>query len=62
MKFAGRQTVMVSRKYGFTPLLNSDFRRLLKAGKIQGDGSNVKVLRARGPLKNLAMWLERATQ
>jgi len=59
-KFAGRQTVMVSRKYGFTPLINSDFRRLLKAGKIQGDGSNVKVLRKRGPLKNLAMWLERA--
>merc|ERR1711907_848356 len=55
-KFSGRQTVFVSRKYGFTPLVNSDFRSLMKAGKIQGDGSNVKVLRAKGPLKNLAEW------
>merc|ERR1712216_829027 len=48
-KFAGRQTVMVSRKYGFTPIINSDFRKLMKASKIQGDGSNVKVLRTKGP-------------
>lgn len=29
-KFAGRMTVFVSRKYGFTPIINSEFRRLLK--------------------------------
>merc|ERR1711939_1015266 len=58
-KFAGRQTVMVSRKYGFSPIINSTFRKLQKEGKIQGDGSNVKVLRTRGPLKNLAEWLQR---
>merc|ERR1712153_133019 len=59
-KFPGRQTVFVSRKYGFTPLVNSDFRRLQKEGKIQGDGSNVKVLRQRGPLSGLKNWLQRA--
>jgi len=51
---------LVSRKYGFTPIINSDFRKLQKEMKIQGDGVNVKVLRAKGPLRNLAMWLERA--
>jgi large subunit ribosomal protein L10e len=43
-KFSGRQTVFVSRKYGFTPIINSDFRRLQKASKIVGDGVNVKVI------------------
>lgn len=58
-KFPGRQTVFVSRKYGFTKIINSDFRRLQKSGKIQGDGINVKVLTAKGPLKNLVNWMSR---
>jgi large subunit ribosomal protein L10e len=52
--FAGRQTVFVSRKYGFTKIVNSDFQRLLKQGKIQGDGVNVKVLAEKGPLAAFA--------
>ena len=59
-KFPGRQKVFVSRKYGFTPHVNSDFQRLEKAGKIQGDGVNVKTLRPFGPLSNLKKWMERA--
>ena len=58
-KFPGRQKVFVSRKYGFTPIINSDFRRKQAAGEIQGDGVNVKALRRHGPLKNLKKWLER---
>ena len=58
-KFAGRQEVFVSRKYGFTPIVMSDFNRLQKDGKIQGDGVNVKVLRQRGPLSNLQDWMNR---
>ena len=53
-KFAGRQTVFVSRKYGFTKIVNSDFQRLLKTGKIQGDGVGVKVLAEKGPLSAFA--------
>merc|ERR1712086_892911 len=59
-KFSGRQTVFVSRKYGFTPIVNSDFRRLSAEGKIQGDGCNVKVLRKHGPLSGFQNWLKRA--
>jgi len=57
-KFPGRQTVFVSRKYGFTKIINSDFRRLQKVSKIKGDGVNVKVLAEKGPLKNLAAWVQ----
>jgi large subunit ribosomal protein L10e len=33
-KFPGRQTVFVSRKYGFTKIVNSDFRRMQKDGVV----------------------------
>merc|ERR1740133_604280 len=52
--------IFVSRKYGFTPIVNSDFRRLSAEGKIQGDGCNVKVLRKHGPLSGFQNWLKRA--
>lgn len=58
-KFPGRQTVFVSRKYGFTKIINSDFIRLQKQSKIQGDGINVKVLTTKGPLSNLYNWMSR---
>merc|ERR1711998_742479 len=58
-KFPGRQTVFVSRKYGFPKIINSDFRRLQKDNKIMGDGVNVKVLKTKGPLLHLAGWLQR---
>ena len=56
-KFAGRQTIFVSRKFGFTKHVMSDFNRLKKEGKIQGDGVNVKVLPNHGPLKNYVKWV-----
>merc|ERR1712051_331042 len=58
-KFPGRQKVFVSRKYGFTKHINSDFKRMQAAGEIQGDGVNVKSLRKHGPLSGLKNWLER---
>ena len=59
-KFPGRQKVFVSRRFGFTKHVNSDFAKLRAAGKIQGDGVSVKTLREHGPLNNLKKWLERA--
>ena len=58
-KFPGRQTVFVSRKYGFTKHIMSDFYRLKSEGKIQSDGVNVKTLRPHGPISQLAKWVER---
>merc|ERR1711976_20764 len=49
-KFPGRQKVFVSRKFGFTKLVKSDFYSLQKDGKILGSGSHVKVINERGSL------------
>ena len=58
-KFPGRQTVFVSRKYGFTQIVMSDFYRLQKEGKILGDGSNVKILPQRGSLNRVKEFFNR---
>lgn len=58
-KFPGRQNVFVSRKYGFTKHVMSDFYRLQKEGKILGDGVNVKVLPQRGSLDRVKEFFER---
>merc|ERR1711948_164754 len=49
-KFPGRQKVFVSRKFGFTKLIKSDYYKLQKEGKIIGDGVSVKVIGDHGPL------------
>ena len=59
-KFPGRQTIFLSRQYGFTKHIMSDFYRLQKEGKIQSDGVGVKTLRPHGPLKDLKKWMDRA--
>lgn len=59
-KFPGLQKVFVSRRFGFTPLVMSDFLKLRSEGKIQGDGVNVKTLRPHGPLSTLKRWLQKA--
>jgi len=55
-KFAGRQMIFVSRKYGFTEHVHSDFQKLKKAGKLMGDGVGVKTLTTRGKLSRLNTW------
>merc|ERR1711871_1919855 len=52
-KFPGRQKIFVSRKYGFTKIIKSDFYRLQKEGKIIPDGVGVKVIGDHGPLSRL---------
>merc|ERR1711988_1869743 len=54
-KFPGRQKISLSRKFGFTKLIMSDYYRLLKAGKIQPDGVGVKVVTEHGPLSRLGL-------
>ena len=52
-KFPGRQQIFVSRKFGFTKLVNSDYWRLKKEGKIVDDGVSVKVITEHGKLDRL---------
>ena len=52
-KFPGRQKIFVSRKFGFTKVIKSDFYRLQKQGKIIPDGTSVKVRSEHGPLPTM---------
>lgn len=49
-KFAGRQKIFVSKKWGFTRLSRADYIQARSEGKILRDGAGVKYLNDRGML------------
>jgi large subunit ribosomal protein L10e len=55
-KFPGRQKVVVSDKWGFTPLSRAEYDEKKKTGHVYSDGTTVKIVRKRGPIEN---WRER---
>ena len=56
MKYPGRQTIAVSKKFGFTKHWKSDYHKLKKEGKVIPDGINVKVISQHGPLSRLSIF------
>merc|ERR1712045_839839 len=56
-KFAGRQKILKSLKWGFTKYPREDYVRLRKAGDLAADGNMVKVHNRRGPLEKSALYL-----
>jgi len=50
MKFAGRQVIARSTRWGFTSVRSEEYQDLKAAHKIKVDGVSVKVIRNRGPL------------
>ena len=52
-KFPGRQTIFVSRNFGFTKLTRKDYDQKLKEGKIKPDGVGIQVITNHGPLERL---------
>ena len=61
-KFAGRQKIMVSNKWGFTNLTRLEYQNHKTEGTVVNDGVGVKVLRKKGPLTKSAVFqaLEKA--
>ena len=53
MKFPGRQTVVISKKFGFSPLTHYQFQKAKKEGLIHDEGNFCRILSKRGPLKKL---------
>jgi large subunit ribosomal protein L10e len=49
-KFPGRQKIVVSNKWGFTPLTREQYAQLRQDGKVIPDGSYCKFLNGHGPL------------
>ena len=51
-KFAGRQKILVSNKWGFTDLTRLDFQKRLAEKTIKSDGSDIKLIKTKGQLAN----------
>lgn len=50
-KFPGRQKIIVSKKWGFTPLNREEYVQRRQEGKVRVDGAYVQFLKSHGPLK-----------
>ncbi|EMD49120.1 60S ribosomal protein L101 [Entamoeba histolytica KU27] len=49
-KFAGRQKLVISNKWGFTKYTKEEYQQLKKDGKIIADGCYFKLATTKGPL------------
>lgn len=50
-KFPGRQKIIVSKNWGFTPLRREEYIEMRQAGKVKVDGAYVQFLRHHGNLE-----------
>ena len=49
-KFPGRQKIIVSKNWGFTPLRRDEYVEKRTKGEVKTDGAYVQFLKAHGPL------------
>ena len=58
-KFPGRQKIIVSKNWGFTPLRRDEYLEKRAEGKFLVDGAYVQFLRNKGPIeRNVARFPE----
>lgn len=50
-KFPGRQKIIVSKNWGFTPLRRDEYTKLKQDGRLLQDGAYVQFLRNKGPIQ-----------
>jgi large subunit ribosomal protein L10e len=55
-KFAGRQKILKSAKWGFTKYPREEYVKLRRSGDLAADGNMVKVHNRRGPLLKSALY------
>jgi large subunit ribosomal protein L10e len=51
-KFPGRQKIIVSKNWGFTPLKRDEYVQLKQEGRVLIDGAYVQFLRNKGKVEN----------
>lgn len=62
-KFPGRQKIIVSKNWGFTPLRREEYQAKRNAGNVKIDGAYVQFLRNKGPIeRNVARFPDAFTQ
>ena len=57
-KFPGSQRIVVSNKWGFTKLTRLDYQKRMAEGTILHNGSDVRIVRTKGPLINSPLFTE----
>ena len=50
-KFPGRQKIIVSKNWGFTPLRRDEYVQARAEGRVKTDGAYVQFLRNKGPIE-----------
>ena len=50
-KFPGRQKIIISKNWGFTPLRREEYLEKKAAGRVKVDGAYVQFLSNHGPLR-----------
>ena len=50
-KFPGRQKIVISQKWGFTPFKREEYAELRSRGLVYSAGSHAKFVNGKGPLK-----------
>jgi large subunit ribosomal protein L10e len=50
-RFPGRQKIIVSKNWGFTPLRREEYLEKRQAGEVKVDGAYVQFLRPKGSLE-----------
>jgi len=56
-KFPGRQTIVVSNKWGFTPFTKEEFLLYNSQGRLTDEGAHVKIKNGKGPLNERSILL-----
>ena len=59
-KFPGRQNILISRKWGFTPLDREEYVEKRQAGMLEPDGAYVKFYKETGRLEDWKRRVQRA--
>ena len=57
-KFPGSQKLMISNKWGFTKLTRLEYQKRAAEHTILNDGSDVKIVRTKGPLANSPLFID----
>jgi large subunit ribosomal protein L10e len=60
-KFPGSQKIVVSNKWGFTKLTRLEYQRRLSEQTVINNGSDVKIVRTKGPLANSPLFIDTKT-
>jgi len=61
-KFPGRQTIVLSNRWGFTPYTHEDFQKFTEQNRLVDLGAHVKLKLGKGRIDNHSVFIERRSK